>query len=381
MTDHARTTLHDLADAGVSVWLDDLNRPMISSGELQSYVDRGVLGITTNPTIFAAALAEGDAYSDQVRDLSADGADVDSTVFALTTDDVRNACDVMLPVYESTGGVDGRVSIEVDPGAAKDTERTVQIAQQLWSTVDRPNLFIKIPATVEGLPAITQTLASGISVNVTLIFSLDRYRGVMNAYLTGLEQAREQGRDLSSIHSVASFFVSRVDGEIDSRLEEIGTDEALALRGRAGLANARLAYQAFEEVFGTPRWQNLADDGAHLQRPLWASTGVKNPDYEDTMYVTGLVAPHTVNTMPAKTLEATVDHAELQGDTVTGAYAEAQQVLDDLERVGVSYADVVEQLEVEGVDKFEKSWSELLGTVQDELDKAGQGGSGQEGSR
>ncbi|WP_130013879.1 transaldolase [Serinicoccus sediminis] len=381
MTDHARTTLHDLADAGVSVWLDDLNRPMISSGELQSYVDRGVLGITTNPTIFAAALAEGEAYSDQVRDLASDGADVDSTVFALTTEDVRNACDVMLPVYERTGGVDGRVSIEVDPGAAKDDERTVQIAQQLWSTVDRPNLFIKIPATVEGLPAITQTLASGISVNVTLIFSLDRYRGVMNAYLTGLEQAREQGRDLSSIHSVASFFVSRVDGEIDSRLEEIGTDEALALRGRAGLANARLAYQAFEEVFGTPRWQNLADDGAHLQRPLWASTGVKNPDYEDTMYVTGLVAPHTVNTMPAKTLEATVDHAELQGDTVTGAYAEAQQVLDDLERVGVSYTDVVEQLEVEGVDKFEKSWSELLGTVQDELDKAGQGGSGQEGSR
>ena len=381
MTDHARTTLHDLADAGVSVWLDDLNRPMISSGELQSYVDRGVLRVTTNPTIFASALAEGDAYSEQVRELAAGGADVDDAVFALTTDDVRDACDVLRPVYDRTDGVDGRVSIEVDPGAAKDTERTVQIAQQLWETIDRPNLFIKIPATVEGLPAITQTLASGISVNVTLIFSLDRYRGVMNAYLTGLEQAREQGRDLSTIHSVASFFVSRVDGEIDSRLEEIGTDEALALRGRAGLANARLAYQAFEEVFGTPRWQNLADDGAHLQRPLWASTGVKNPDYEDTMYVTGLVAPHTVNTMPAKTLEATVDHAELQGDTVTGAYAEAQQVLDDLERVGVSYADVVEQLEVEGVDKFEKSWSELLGTVQDELDKAGQGGSGQEGSR
>ncbi|KUG54308.1 transaldolase [Serinicoccus chungangensis] len=379
MTDHARTTLHDLADAGVSVWLDDLNRPMISSGELQSYVDRGVLGVTTNPTIFASALAEGDAYSDQVRDLAADGADVDDAVFALTTEDVRNACDVLLPVYESTGGVDGRVSIEVDPGAAKDDDRTVQIAQQLWETIDRPNLFIKIPATVEGLSAITQTLASGISVNVTLIFSLDRYRGVMNAYLTGLEQAREQGRDLSSIHSVASFFVSRVDGEIDSRLEEIGTDEALALRGRAGLANARLAYQAFEEVFATPRWQNLADDGAHLQRPLWASTGVKNPDYEDTMYVTGLVAPHTVNTMPGKTLEATVDHAELRGDTITGTYEEAQQVLDDLERLGVSYAEVVEQLEVEGVDKFEKSWSELLGTVQEELDKAEQGGSGTDG--
>ncbi|OLT15857.1 transaldolase [Serinicoccus sp. CUA-874] len=370
MTDTARTTLHDLADAGVSVWLDDLNRPMISSGELQSYVDRGVLGITTNPTIFASALAEGDAYSEQVRELAADGADVDAAVFALTTDDVRDACDVLRPVYDRTDGVDGRVSIEVDPGAAKDTERTVQIAQQLWETIDRPNLFIKIPATVEGLPAITQTLASGISVNVTLIFSLDRYRGVMNAYLTGLEQARERGRDLSTIHSVASFFVSRVDSEIDSRLEQIGTDEALALRGKAGLANARLAYQAFEEVFATPRWQNLADDGATLQRPLWASTGVKNPDYEDTMYVTGLVAPHTVNTMPGTTLEATVDHAELRGDTVTGSYAEAQQVLDDLERVGVSYAEVVEQLEKEGVEKFEKSWSELLGTVQDELDKA-----------
>ncbi|WP_022924043.1 transaldolase [Serinicoccus marinus] len=381
MTDTARTTLHDLADAGVSVWLDDLNRPMISSGELQSYVDRGVLGVTTNPTIFASALAEGDAYSEQVRELAADGADVDDAVFALTTDDVRDACDVLRPVYDRTDGVDGRVSIEVDPGAAKDTERTVQIAQQLWETIDRPNLFIKIPATVEGLPAITQTLASGISVNVTLIFSLDRYRGVMNAYLTGLEQAREQGRDLSTIHSVASFFVSRVDGEIDSRLEEIGTDEALALRGRAGLANARLAYQAFEEVFGTPRWQNLADDGARLQRPLWASTGVKNPDYSDTMYVTGLVAPHTVNTMPAKTLEATVDHAALEGDTVSGSYAQAQQVLDDLERMGVSYAEVVDQLEAEGVDKFEASWSELLDTVQAELDKAATSQDGQESSR
>jgi len=381
MTDHARTTLHDLDDAGVSVWLDDLNRPMITSGELQAYVDRGVLGVTTNPTIFAAALAEGEAYTDQVRDLAAAGADVDEAVFALTTEDVRNACDVLMPAYERTGGQDGRVSIEVDPGAAKDTERTVQIAERLWSEIDRPNLLVKIPATVEGLPAISQTLAKGISVNVTLIFSLDRYRGVMNAYLTGLEQAREHGVDLSTIRSVASFFVSRVDAEIDARLEKIGTEEALALRGQAGLANARLAYQAFEEVFGTPRWQNLADDGATLQRPLWASTGVKNPDYSDTMYVTGLVAPQTVNTMPAKTLEATVDHAELEGDTVTGSYAQAQQVLDDLERVGVSYAEVVDQLETEGVDKFEASWSELLGTVQDELDKAATSQDGQENSR
>ena len=370
-TESTRTTLHDLADAGVSVWLDDLNRPMITSGDLQSYIDRGVLGVTTNPTIFASALSEGDAYDDQIASLASDGADVDAAVFALTTEDVRNACDVFLPVYEQTDGRDGRVSIEVDPGMAKDATATAEMAQRLWREIDRPNLFIKIPATVEGLGAISQTLAEGISVNVTLIFSLDRYRGVMNAYLTGLEQAREHGKDLSTIRSVASFFVSRVDSEIDDRLDAIGTEEAEALKGKAGLANARLAYQAFEEVFGTPRWQNLADDGAHVQRPLWASTGVKNPDYEDTMYVTGLVAPHTVNTMPGKTLEATVDHAELQGDTVTGGYAEAQQVLDDLERVGVSYAEVVEVLEVEGVDKFEKSWSELLETVEEQLSASG----------
>jgi transaldolase len=362
-----RTTLHDLADAGVSVWLDDLNRPMIADGDLTAYIDRGVLGVTTNPTIFAAALAEGEAYTEQVSGLTGSG--VDEVVHALTTEDVRNACDVFLPVYERTGGQDGRVSIEVDPRLAKDTAATVEMARRLWTEIDRPNLLVKIPATVEGLPAISQALAEGISVNVTLIFSLDRYRGVMNAYLTGLEQAREHGVDLSGIRSVASFFVSRVDSEIDKRLEAIGTDEALALRGKAGVANARLAYQAFEEVFSTPRWQNLSDHGAHVQRPLWASTGVKNPDYPDTMYVTGLVAPNTVNTMPAATLEATVDHGEIAGDTITGGYAESQQVLDALERVGVSYTEVVELLETEGVDKFEKSWTELLATVQGELDK------------
>lgn len=367
----SRTILHELAEAGVSVWLDDLNRPMIADGDLQGYVDRGVLGVTTNPTIFASALAEGDSYSDQVAELS--GSSVDEAVFALTTRDVRDACDVLAPVHERTGGLDGRVSIEVDPRLAKDTARTVEVARRLWAEIDRPNLLIKIPATVEGLPAISQTLAAGISVNVTLIFSLDRYRGVMSAYLTGLEQARERGHDLSPIYSVASFFVSRVDAEIDKRLEAIGTDEALALRGKAGLANARLAYQAFEEVFSTPRWQNLADDGANVQRPLWASTGVKNPDYPDTMYVTELVAPHTVNTMPAKTLEATVDHGRLTGDTVTGSYAEAQEVLDALARVGVDYTDVVEQLETEGVDKFATSWDELLETVTTELDKAAGG--------
>ncbi|GAA5163286.1 transaldolase [Ornithinimicrobium tianjinense] len=364
----AQTTLHELADAGVSVWLDDLNRSMIASGDLQEEIERGVLGVTTNPTIFATALSEGEAYSEQIATLV--GSSVDEAVFALTTADVRDACDAFAPVFEATGGVDGRVSIEVDPRLSADSEATVEMAKRLWAEIDRPNLLVKIPATVEGLPAISQTIAEGISVNVTLIFSLDRYRGVMNAYLTGLEQARERGVDLSTIHSVASFFVSRVDSEIDKRLEAIGTEEALALRGKAGIANARLAYQAFEEVFSTPRWENLADDGAHVQRPLWASTGVKNPDYPDTLYVTELVAPHTVNTMPSKTLEATVDHGQITGDTVRGRYEEAQQVLDDLERVGVSYTEVVDLLEVEGVEKFEKSWAELADSVQGELDKA-----------
>ncbi len=364
------TPLAALSAAGVSIWMDDLNRPMLTSGDLQQLIDeRHVVGVTSNPTIFAAALANGEAYTDQVRELADQGADVEQAVFALTTQDVRDACDLFTPVFEATDGIDGRVSIEVDPRMSADTAATVEMAERLWAEIDRPNLLIKIPATVEGLPAIAQTLAKGISVNVTLIFSLDRYRGVMNAFLTGLEQARQNGHDVSQIHSVASFFVSRVDSEADKRLEKVDTDEAKALLGTVALANAQLAYQAFEEVFSTPRWQNLADDGAHPQRPLWASTGVKNPDYDDTMYVTQLVAPQTVNTMPAATLDAAADHAEITGDTITGTYDEAQQTLDALERVGVSYTEVVEVLETEGVEKFEKSWSELLDTVQEELDK------------
>ncbi|GAA1156643.1 transaldolase [Ornithinicoccus hortensis] len=371
MTEQQTTNpLADLSEAGVSIWLDDLNRSMITDGGLQSLIDDlYVVGVTTNPTIFANALSQGEAYTDQVKELAATGTDVDATVFALTTTDVRNACDIMRPVYDRTNGVDGRVSIEVEPKLAADTAGTVEMAKKLWAEIDRPNLFIKIPATVEGLPAISQTLAEGISVNVTLIFSLDRYRGVMNAFLTGLEQARQNGHDLSTIHSVASFFVSRVDTEIDGQLDALGTDEATALKGKAGVANARLAYQAYEEVFSTPRWQNLADDGAHAQRPLWASTGVKNPDYPDTLYVTELVAPNTVNTMPRKTLDATADHGQVTGDAVTGHYDDAQQVLESLEKVGVSYAQVVETLEVEGLDKFEKSWDELLADVQQELDR------------
>lgn len=363
--------VRDLSAQGISIWLDDLSRPMVREGRLQEYVDtRAVVGVTTNPSIFAKALAEAADYDEQVREIAAEGVDVDEAVFRLTTTDVADTCDVLLPLYERTGGQDGRVSIEVDPRLAADTQGTVEMARRLWQTIDRPNLLIKIPATVEGLPAITQVIAEGISVNVTLIFSLDRYRGVMNAYLTGLEQAREAGRDLSTIHSVASFFVSRVDAEVDKRLAALGDPAAADLRARAALANARLAYQAFDEVFSTPRWQTLADDGATVQRPLWASTSVKDESLPDTLYVTGLVAPNTVNTMPAATLEATADHAEVTGDTVQSTYAESSAVLDRLEALGIRYQEVVDQLEREGVQKFADAWDELLGSVQQQLDAA-----------
>jgi transaldolase len=275
-----------------------------------------------------------------------------------------------MPVYEATDHVDGRVSIEVDPRLAHDADKTVEAARSLASTVDRANALIKIPATAEGISAITRVIGEGISVNVTLIFSLERYRAVMNAFLTGLEQAKQNGKDLASIASVASFFVSRVDSEIDKRLDALGTDEAKELRGKAGIANARLAYQAYEEVIGDERWKALAAAGARVQRPLWASTGVKDPAYPDTMYVTELVAPDTVNTMPGKTLDAVADHGEIAGETIRGRYDEAAQVLDRLERLGISYTEVTDLLEREGVDKFDKSWAELLQTVTDELDRA-----------
>ena len=359
-----------LSDAGVSIWLDDLSRDLLESGRITALIsERNVVGVTSNPSIFQAALSKGDRYNDDLAALTAQGKSVAEVVFELTTEDVRDACDLFLPTYEATHGVDGRVSIEVDPHLAHDTDETVEQARQLHAAVDRPNVFIKIPATKAGLPAITAAISEGISVNVTLIFSLDRYRAVKNAYLEGLETAHADGKDLSTIHSVASFFVSRVDTEIDKRLDAIGTDDARALRGKAGLANARLAYQAFEEVFSTPRWKSLADEGANPQRPLWASTGVKDPAYPDTMYVTELVAPGVVNTMPEKTLEATADHGDVRGDTVTGAYAEASKVLDDLDAIGVSYTEVVDLLEDEGVEKFEKSWGELLDGVAAEMEK------------
>ncbi|WP_298802836.1 transaldolase [uncultured Pseudokineococcus sp.] len=360
--------LAQLSAEGVSVWLDDLSRELLESGELQRLVDeKSVVGVTSNPTIFASALSKGDAYEEQTTELARRGADVEEAIFEITTEDVRRACDLFAPVYERSDHHDGRVSLEVEPGLAHDTEKTVAAARQIWSAVDRPNLMVKIPATVEGLPAITTALSEGISVNVTLIFSLDRYRAVMNAFLTGLEQAREAGRDLSQIASVASFFVSRVDSEIDGRLEAIGTDEALELRGQAGLANARLAYAAYEEVFSTPRWEVLEQAGARRQRPLWASTGVKNPDYPDTLYVTELVARGTVNTMPGSTLDKAHDHAQVHGDTLTGTAEASEAVMDHLERLGISYTEVVEQLEQEGVKKFADSWTELQQTVSDEL--------------
>ena len=360
--------LADLSRAGVAIWLDDLSRELIAGGDLARLVaEKHVVGVTSNPTIFASALSEGERYQDQLRELVARGADLDTAVFELTTTDVRDACDLLREVYDRTDGQDGRVSLEVDPRLAQDTQGTIESARSLWKAVDRPNLFIKIPATVEGLPAISTALSEGISVNVTLIFSLDRYRAVMQAFLTGLEQAREAGRDLSAIRSVASFFVSRVDTEVDKRLAALDVADAAHLRSKAALANARLAFHAYEEVFSTPRWEVLAADGAHRQRPLWASTGVKDPNLPDTLYVTELVAPGTVNTMPLKTLNAVAEHGEVHGDTISGTAEEAEELFNSLERLGISYVQVTDQLEQEGVQKFEASWDELLQTVRGEM--------------
>lgn len=366
--------LEALSASGVSVWLDDLSRERLQTGNLAELIaTKSVVGVTTNPSIFQAALSKGDAYDPQIKELAERGADVDATIRTVTTDDVRNACEVFAKVYESSGGVDGRVSIEVDPRLAHDTDKTILQAIELWKIVDRPNLLIKIPATKAGLPAITAVIAEGISVNVTLIFSVERHREVMDAYLAGLEKAKEAGHDLSKIHSVASFFVSRVDTEIDKRLEDIGTDEALELRGQAGIANARLAYAAYQQVFvGGDRYAALYAEGARAQRPLWASTGVKNPDYSDTLYVTELVAKNTVNTMPEKTMDAVADHGEVKGDTISGTAGASQMVFDSLTAAGIDLTDVFLVLEDEGVDKFEKSWLELIEATQGQLDSAAQ---------
>ncbi|AZH83905.1 transaldolase [Plantibacter sp. PA-3-X8] len=363
------TPTAQLSAAGVSIWLDDLSRGRIQSGGLEQLIaDRNVVGVTTNPTIFASALSNGDVYAEQVAQLAADGKDVTEAVFEITTDDVAAASKIFRGVYDSSNGYDGRVSIEVEPGFAHDAASTIDQAKQLWAKVDQPNAMIKIPATVEGLEAITAVIGAGISVNVTLIFSLTRYREVINAFLTGLEQAKAAGHDLSTIHSVASFFVSRVDTEIDKRLDAIGSPEATALKSKAGVANAQLAYQVFEQEFASERATALLEAGANKQRPLWASTGVKSADLPDTLYVTELVADGVVNTMPEKTLEATFDHGVITGDTVTGSYAAANEVLDAIAALGVSYDEVTALLEREGVEKFIVSWDELLETVKTALE-------------
>jgi transaldolase len=363
--------LKRLSDEGVAIWLDDLSRKRLTSGNLAELVrDKHVVGVTTNPTIFQKAIGgSDDSYDAQLRDLAVRGVTVEEAVRMMTSADVREAADVLRPVYDASNGRDGRVSIEVDPRLAHETEATVAEAKQLAWLVDRPNTLIKIPATLAGLPAIAEVIGEGISVNVTLIFSLDRYRGVIDAFLTGLETAKAKGLDLSSIESVASFFVSRVDTEIDKRLDKLATPEAKAAKSKAAVANAQLAYQVYEEAFSSDRWASLAAEGAKPQRPLWASTGVKDPALDDTLYVVELVAPGTVNTMPEATLNAVADHGVVRGDTVTGSYAAAQAAIDELATLGISYDDVVQVLEDEGVEKFEASWKELLDTVSASLAK------------
>jgi transaldolase len=360
--------LGQLSEAGVSVWLDDINRDRLRTGNLQTLIDDfHVVGVTSNPTIFAHALSKGTAYDGQLADLKTRGVTVEEASRAITTYDIRWACDVFRPVWEASAGQDGRVSLEVDPRLAKNTAATIAEARALSWMVDRPNLYIKIPATLEGLPAITQCISEGISINVTLIFSLQRYGEVIDAYMTGLEQARQAGRDLSQIRSVASFFVSRVDTEVDARLDKLGTPEATALRGKAAIANARLAYELFEQRCAEQRWLDLRASGAQVQRPLWASTSTKDPSFPDTMYVVDLLVADTVNTMPESTLRAMADHGELRGDMVHGTYDASRQVFADLEKLGISYDDVVQVLEDEGVAKFEASWNELLETIKTNL--------------
>ena len=357
--------LAELSKAGVAVWLDDLSRDRVRSGGLNSLIgDYSVVGVTTNPTIFAAAISGSDSYDDQVHALAVRNVSVEEALRTITAADVRDACDLLAPVAQRTGR-DGRVSLEVAPGLAHDTDATAAEAAHLWWLVDRPNLFIKIPATREGLAAITTSVARGISVNVTLIFSLDRYRAVMDAYLSGLEQRAADGGSLAGIESVASFFVSRVDTEIDRRLDKAGADPTL--KGKAALANAQLAYQAYQEVFSSGRWRALEARGASTQRPLWASTGVKNPDYPDTLYVSDLIAPDTVNTMPEKTLEAYADHGR-PGQPIQETYDEAERVMQAVAGAGVDLDDVFAVLEDEGIQKFTDSWDELTDSVRLELE-------------
>ena len=357
------TAIGDLYNLGTSTWLDDLSRERIATGNLGEVKQaKSIVGVTTNPAIFASAMGSGTHYDEQLTELKEAGVTVDDAVYAMSVKDVQDACDLFRDTFEATGGKDGRVSIEVDPRYAADEAKTIAQAKELWELVGRDNLMIKIPATDESLPAVTAALAEGISVNVTLIFSVERYQQVIDAYKDGIRKAAANGHDVSTIHSVASFFVSRMDTEVDKRLETIGTDEALALRGKAGVANARLAYALFQKEFGAEVVDKLPE-GANKQRPLWASTGVKNPDYPATMYVTELAGPDTVNTMPEKTIDAVLEHGGVDGDTLTGTEAASREVFAKLREVGIDVDDVVATLEREGVDKFVDAWQELLDSM------------------
>ena len=357
--------ISELGQLGTSTWLDDLSRERLVSGNLKEIISaKSIVGVTTNPAIFAAAMTNGTAYDAALSTLKEAKATADEAVYALAIEDVKNACDLFADIYSSTNGADGRVSIEVDPRISDDATATLEQARELWSKVDRPNVMIKIPATTGSLPAIEDALAEGISVNVTLIFSVDRYRDVIEAFRTGLKRAAEAGKDVSTIHSVASFFVSRLDTEVDKRLEAIGSESALALRGKAGVANAQRAYALFQDAL-----LNDADlpEGAHLQRPLWASTGVKNPEYPATLYVSELAGPHTVNTMPEKTIDAVLSEGNLHGDALSDSREAAEGVFAQLEEAGIDFDDVFAVLEREGVDKFVAAWEELLASIKERL--------------
>jgi len=363
----APTPLQQLSDHGQSVWIDFLSRPFVRDGDLEALVHEGVNGVTSNPTIFQAAIAEGDAYDDQLREVLKEERDPKEVFLALAVEDIRGACDILRPQWDEAGdnARDGWVSLEVDPRLAHDTEGTIEEAKRLHAMVDRPNLFIKIPATPEGLPAIEETIAAGIPVNVTLIFSLERHRKVAEAYVRGVQRLVDGGGDPKTVASVASFFVSRVDTEADKRLEAIGGQDELL--GKLAIANAKLAYKTYEEVFSTPEWEALEAKGASKQRCLWASTGVKNPDYKDTVYVEELVGPDTVNTMPRELVEAIEDHGEIRGDTLLDDVDEASRILDAFEAAGVKYDDVVAVLEKEGVEKFSKSFADLIEGLESKL--------------
>jgi transaldolase len=361
--------LHDLyAQQGQSPWLDNLKRGWITGGELKKWVERGVRGITSNPTIFAKAIAGAADYDEQFGELVREGKTVEQSYWELVKADIEDALAILRPIYDGCGGCDGFVSVEVAPELARDTSGTIEAARGLWQDIDEPNLFVKIPGTAEGIPAIQKCLSEGININVTLLFGLDRYGEVIEAYITGLEELDRSGGDLSKIASVASFFVSRVDTEVDRRLEAIGTPEALELRGQAAVANAKLAYELFRKRFDTDRWKALAGKGASVQRPLWASTSTKNPAYPDTIYVDNLIGPDTVNTMPDQTLLDFEDHGTL-ARTVDKDLDRARGVMAELAAVGIDFADVTTTLEEEGVASFSKSFDELITSLETKADQ------------